>query len=109
MNACVMPAPAPWANTKQARGCAGAVSNADTAPAFPVSIFSSALFMALRSVGERPHDGLDIVSHQLDVGGRFAIGISQAIGVQRSSDRRARFRGDLTDQPGIANILQEHR
>ena len=30
MNACLMPAPAPWANTKQARGRAGFVSSADT-------------------------------------------------------------------------------
>src|ERR1700756_4047781 len=109
MNACVMPAPAPWANTKQARGCAGVVSNADTSPALPASILSSMSFMALRSLGERTHDGLDIVSHQLDVSGRFAVGTGQAVGIQRSPTRRTRFGGDLTNQPGVADILQKDR
>src|SRR5215471_10473559 len=109
MNACVMPAPAPWANTKQARGCAGFVSSADTAPALPVSISSSASSIASRSFGECADDGLDIMPHQLDVGGRLAVGIGQAVRIQRPSDRGTRFRGDLTDQPGVADILQKHR
>src|SRR5579859_232804 len=47
MNACVMPAPAPWANTKPARACCGRVSSAETAPALPTSILSgSASFIA---------------------------------------------------------------
>src|ERR1700761_7737270 len=109
MNACVMPAPAPWANTKQARGCAGFVSSADTAPALPTSILNSASFMASRSLGEGIHDGLGIMSHQLDVGRRLAVGIGQAVGIECASNRRTRFRGDLTDQPGVADVLQKHR
>src|SRR6185437_2736567 len=40
MKACVMPAPAPWANTKPARGCGGRVNSAETAPALLVAIES---------------------------------------------------------------------
>src|SRR5579863_1385578 len=37
INECVMPAPAPWANTKQARGASGRSTSAETAPDFPAS------------------------------------------------------------------------
>src|SRR5690348_6836085 len=41
MNACVIPAPAPCANTKQARGRAGRFNSAETAVVLPTSILSS--------------------------------------------------------------------
>src|ERR1700749_1280541 len=40
MNGWLIPAPAPWANTKHAVARAGRVSNAETEPALPVSILS---------------------------------------------------------------------
>src|SRR5438270_10805264 len=38
MKECVMPAPAPWANTKQARACGGFTSSAETEVALPTSM-----------------------------------------------------------------------
>src|ERR1700744_5063257 len=38
MKGWAIPAPAPWANTKHARGFSGHSRSADTAPALPVSI-----------------------------------------------------------------------
>src|ERR1700754_1955881 len=108
MKAWVMPAPAPWANTKQARGRSGLVSSAETAPALPTSIFiGSASFMVLRPVGESLRYCLDIVFDQLDVGSSLPLAIGQAVRIQRSADRDTRLRGDLTYQPGVTDILQE--
>src|SRR5688572_5252127 len=41
IEACRIPAPAPWAKTKHARAFSGRISSADTAPALPTVIFSS--------------------------------------------------------------------
>src|SRR5713101_380603 len=38
MNACVIPAPAPWAKTKHARASVGRSRSAETEPAFPISM-----------------------------------------------------------------------
>ncbi len=40
MKGCVIPAPAPWASTKQARALTGRSSSADTVPAVPTAISS---------------------------------------------------------------------
>jgi hypothetical protein len=40
MNEWVMPAPAPWANTKQARASLGWISSAETEVALPTSMRS---------------------------------------------------------------------
>src|SRR5690349_15166614 len=41
MNLCVMPAPAPWAKTKQARACGGSLNRAETVVDGPTAIVSS--------------------------------------------------------------------
>src|SRR5258708_16744322 len=47
MNGWLMPAPAPWANTKHATARAGFVSNAETEPALPASIERCCVLMAV--------------------------------------------------------------
>ena len=51
MKACVMPAPAPWAKTKQARAFAGEIRSAEMPAAFAIPISSScALVIFFRPV-----------------------------------------------------------
>jgi hypothetical protein len=50
-----MPAPAPWAKTKQARGCAGRVRNAETETEVPTSIVSRCALSFITSRGVSRH------------------------------------------------------
>src|SRR5712672_740131 len=59
MNGWVIPAPAPWANTKHARAFGGRSRSAETGPAFPISMSSFwALAIFIRSNRHSLHHSL---------------------------------------------------
>ena len=60
-------------------------------------------------VGERAGQRLYIVPDHVDVSGRVALFVRQAVRIERPADLGAGFAADPRDQPGIADIFQKNR
>src|SRR6476646_5290973 len=77
MNGCVIPAPAPWAKTKQARARGGCIRMAETESALPVSmvnccILAARLCVAAMSITLAADTAPGIKSHDIRIPVRLA-------------------------------------
>src|ERR1700733_15776273 len=103
----VMPAPAPWANTKQARAWAGRIRSAETVAAFPTAISSLCgltIFIAhLLKSGRRRHSPEQLFQREADrQQPAVAAGRTIQFHADRQSGRCAQRNGDL--KPGDSGI-----